>query len=460
MTVESFTDARPVDGREAAPGVVLDRAFGHRALSRTSPRSRQALRRQQWVVPVVMAALVAAAVGADPVASAIALVVWVSHHFLTDRWWLHAACPPSLVEVARRVAWPIAVVALVVAAGWVPYSWLAPTVLVAGVAGIAQVVVVAACRRIGGPPRVLVVGEATDAHDLVARWAARADVVVTACVPLDDQVPRLALDRRVDAVVVVPSTSVAPIAVRRLGWTLERLGVSMVVGTSLDFVAPHRLAVTALAGGVFVDIASSRPAPHVRLLKAVMDRAGALLLLVVLSPLLAVLVLLVRLDSPGPAIFTQIRVGQDGRTFRLHKLRTMRTDAETVREELLHLDEGHGVLFKIQSDPRITRVGHVLRRTSLDELPQLINVLRGEMSLVGPRPALPHEVARYDDVARRRLAVRPGMTGMWQVSGRSDLDWDTSVALDLGYTDNVSVAGDLGICLRTVRAVVSGRGAY
>ena len=123
-------------------------------------------------------------------------------------------------------------------------------------------------------------------------------------------------------------------------------------------------------------------------------------------------------------------------------------------------DEGNGLLFKIRQDPRVTRVGRVLRRTSLDELPQLLNVLRGEMSLVGPRPALPEEVARYDDAARRRLAVRPGMTGLWQVSGRSDLDVDTAMSLDLRYTDNVTVTEDLRICLRTVGAVTSGRGAY
>ena len=124
------------------------------------------------------------------------------------------------------------------------------------------------------------------------------------------------------------------------------------------------------------------------------------------------------------------------------------------------MDEGNGVLFKVRRDPRITRVGGMLRKTSLDELPQLLNVVRGEMSLVGPRPALPQEVEQYDEMARRRLAVQPGMTGLWQVSGRSDLDWDTTVDLDVTYTDNVTIAEDLRICLRTVKAVTSGRGAY
>jgi lipopolysaccharide/colanic/teichoic acid biosynthesis glycosyltransferase len=134
--------------------------------------------------------------------------------------------------------------------------------------------------------------------------------------------------------------------------------------------------------------------------------------------------------------------------------------AENEVAELLDRDEGNGMLFKIHGDPRVTRFGRLLRALSLDELPQLVNVVRGEMSLVGPRPALPCEVEKYDDLARRRLAVRPGMTGLWQVRGRSDLDWDQSVALDTHYVDNVGLTSDLLICLATVRAVVSRKGAY
>jgi lipopolysaccharide/colanic/teichoic acid biosynthesis glycosyltransferase len=172
------------------------------------------------------------------------------------------------------------------------------------------------------------------------------------------------------------------------------------------------------------------------------------------------MVVAVRLESRGRGLFTQTRVGQNGRLFKVYKMRTMCADAEERKQELSEVDEGNGVLFKMRRDPRITRVGGILRKTSLDELPQLLNVVRGEMSLVGPRPALPQEVEQYDETARRRLAVKPGMTGLWQVSGRSDLDWDTTVDLDVTYTDNVTIAKDLQICLRTVKAVTSGRGAY
>lgn len=470
MSIETFTGpfAGPLSGAVApgegtdlsSAGPLLGGVVGRRTVSRISPRTRQALRRQLWLVPVVVTALLAAAIGADPAASAVALGAWASHHLLTDRWWLRAACPALSVDAARGAAWPLLVTALAVAVGWAPTAWLTPAVVVGVAAATVEVLTVALCHRVAGPPRVLVVGDPASTADLVTRWAVQSDVVITACVPLDERVPALALHRRVDAVVVVPSAAVTPLAVRRLGWTLEQAGVSLVIGTSLDFVAPHRLSVTRLGGATFVDVASSRPAPHVRALKTLVDRVGALVLLMLLGPLLLILMVWVRLDSPGPAIFSQTRIGRDGREFRLYKLRTMTRRAEEERQRVLHLDEAGGVLFKIRNDPRTTRVGRWLRRSSLDELPQLVNVLRGQMSLVGPRPALPDEVAAYDDTTRRRLVVRPGMTGLWQVSGRSDLDWETAVALDVGYSDNVTVSGDLGICLRTVRAVMSGKGAY
>ena len=194
--------------------------------------------------------------------------------------------------------------------------------------------------------------------------------------------------------------------------------------------------------------------------KATLDVVLAGLLLVLLSPLLLVLVLAIRLDSSGPAVFRQVRVGKDGRHFELLKLRTMVDGAEELKSSLLAANEcDGGVLFKIRHDPRITRIGALLRRSSLDELPQLVNVLRGEMSLVGPRPVLPDEVAVMDDEALRRFAVRPGMTGLWQVSGRSNLGWSEARAYDTYYADNWTVAGDLLILLRTAKAVVSAEGA-
>jgi exopolysaccharide biosynthesis polyprenyl glycosylphosphotransferase len=196
------------------------------------------------------------------------------------------------------------------------------------------------------------------------------------------------------------------------------------------------------------------------LVKTVFDRVASAFLLVLASPLLGLIALAIRLESPGPVFFRQVRVGVAGERFTMFKFRSMVWDAEEQRSLLADLDEGNGILFKIRNDPRVTRVGSVIRRFSLDELPQLINVLRGDMSLVGPRPPLPEEVAGYDDDAVRRLRVRPGMTGLWQVSGRSDLSWEESLRLDLRYVDNWSMALDLSILWRTWRAVVQGSGAY
>jgi lipopolysaccharide/colanic/teichoic acid biosynthesis glycosyltransferase len=169
---------------------------------------------------------------------------------------------------------------------------------------------------------------------------------------------------------------------------------------------------------------------------------------------------MIRLEDGGPALFRQVRVGKDGRPFRLYKFRTMVPGAERQKAALKLHNEGAGVLFKIRGDPRVTKIGARLRRWSLDELPQLINVLLGQMSLVGPRPALPEEAARYGDYVRRRLAVRPGLTGLWQIHGRSDLPWEEAVRLDLRYVENWSLAFDLLILWKTWPAVARGRGAY
>jgi lipopolysaccharide/colanic/teichoic acid biosynthesis glycosyltransferase len=168
----------------------------------------------------------------------------------------------------------------------------------------------------------------------------------------------------------------------------------------------------------------------------------------------------IKLTSRGPIFFRQVRVGVDGKEFSIFKFRSMVVDAEAQLAELAEADDGNGVLFKMRDDPRVTGVGAVLRKYSLDELPQLLNVALGEMSLVGPRPPLPSEVATYDSDAVRRLRVRPGMTGLWQVSGRSDLTWEESLRLDLRYVDNWSIGMDLAILWRTFRAVTRGSGAY
>ncbi len=194
--------------------------------------------------------------------------------------------------------------------------------------------------------------------------------------------------------------------------------------------------------------------------KSVFDRVIGGLILLAVSPILLAIALAVRLTSKGPALYRQTRVGVDGREFKMIKFRSMVVDADAQRAKLLAMSEGNGVLFKMRKDPRITPLGGVLRRLSLDELPQLLNVMRGDMSLVGPRPPLPEEVAGYNDDATRRLRVKPGVTGLWQVSGRSDLTWEESLRLDLRYADNWSMALDLSILWRTARAVVKGDGAY
>lgn len=191
-----------------------------------------------------------------------------------------------------------------------------------------------------------------------------------------------------------------------------------------------------------------------------MDRVGAALGLLVLTPLLVLIGAAVRFGSDGPVFHRQIRQGQHNRPFTMWKFRTMVADAEAHKDRLRTANEIDGPMFKMRRDPRVTGIGHLLRRTSLDELPQLLNVLRGDMSLVGPRPPLPEEVSRYDEREFRRLSVKPGLTGLWQVSGRSDLSWQETVSLDLWYVDNWSMATDMGLMARTLRAVTDGRGAY
>ena len=183
-------------------------------------------------------------------------------------------------------------------------------------------------------------------------------------------------------------------------------------------------------------------------------------LLVVLGPVLFSIWVAIRVTSPGPGFFRQVRIGKDGKAFRIWKFRSMYVDAEARLEELQDDSDGNEVLFKMKNDPRVTRVGAFVRKYSLDELPQLFNVVNGTMSLVGPRPPLPSEVQRYGYDVRRRLLVRPGVTGLWQVSGRSDLSWEESVRLDLRYVENWSFTTDLLIMWKTIWAVAGGSGAY
>ncbi|RZS40933.1 exopolysaccharide biosynthesis polyprenyl glycosylphosphotransferase [Herbihabitans rhizosphaerae] len=251
-----------------------------------------------------------------------------------------------------------------------------------------------------------------------------------------------------------------PNRLQRLAWDLEGSGAEMVVAPVLMEVAGPRLHVTGVLGMPLLRVSEPTFTGARRVVKGVVDRIGAALLITLLTPLMLIVSMLIAVDSRGPVFYKQRRVGKDGDEFTIVKFRTMVTDAHAKRAELVHHDEGAGLLFKIRRDPRITRVGSVLRRYSIDELPQLFNVVTGSMSLVGPRPPLPEESARYADHVRRRLLVKPGLTGLWQVSGRSDLPWEEAVRLDLRYVEDWSLALDAVILWKTFRAVFSGQGAY
>ncbi len=322
----------------------------------------------------------------------------------------------------------------------------------------------AACHR------VLLVGEEGSAKALQQRLLASPHAglrVVGRCSPVGrDQGGSLAHVREAielvgaDTVAVAHSPGVTPESLRRMAWALEDTGVDLLVAPAFTDVAGPRIHVRPVSGLPLLQIASPQFTGAGKVVKRAIDIAATLLLLTVLAPGLLVVALLVVITSRGPALFSQQRIGRDGRPFKLYKFRSMCVDAEQRRQELLAHNESDGVLFKMREDPRVTRVGRWMRRFSIDELPQLVNVLRGQMSLVGPRPPLPSEVAQYEQHVHRRLLVTPGLTGLWQVSGRSDLSWEESVRLDLYYVENWSVAMDAEILWKTMFAVLRGSGAH
>lgn len=386
---------------------------------------------------------------------------------------------PHIARILKDQAVPVLVVAVAITLGVLPRHLLNDTIyLVATVGGVAVLATVLR-RAAEGRVRIVLVGNGADVAGAATRWAGDRRAKVVGAVLLDGaetstvtesfgvpatdgvrEVARWADTWRADMVVVAPGPQLTSRQVRQIAWDLESSSASFAVLGLLDSVAPHRIDTARFADATLLHVRSSRPSALVLALKSALSWVVAALLMVVAAPLIGLLALLVRLDSPGPAIFKQTRVGLRGRTFTMYKLRSMVQDAEAIRSSLAAMDEGNGVLFKIHRDPRLTRLGGFLRRSSLDELPQLLNVLKGEMSLIGPRPALPAEVEKYDEFALRRLAVKPGLTGLWQVSGRSSLSWDRSLQLDLDYVDNWRLADDLLIGLRTVDAVARRKGAY
>jgi exopolysaccharide biosynthesis polyprenyl glycosylphosphotransferase len=263
-----------------------------------------------------------------------------------------------------------------------------------------------------------------------------------------------------DAVAVTACQEMNGLRLRSLAWELEKTGTDLCVAPALLDVAGPRTTIRPTAGLTLLHVDHPQLAGFRLILKDLFDRCAAGAALVVLAPVMAALAAAVWLHDRGPALFTQVRVGKNGHTFRIYKFRTMVVDAEARRAELLGDNDLDGVLFKLRKDPRITPVGAHLRRWSFDELPQLFNVFLGHMSLVGPRPALPDEAAVYAEHVRRRLVVKPGLTGLWQVSGRSNLSWDESVRLDLRYVENWSFALDLQIIWKTISVLFRGSGAY
>lgn len=371
----------------------------------------------------------------------------------------------SDIPVARGyilVAFPLGTAALVLAR-WVSRKWLV-------------------ARRRGGAlnDAVLLVGDRRHVEALVvalARTPGAGYQVVGACVDgvpvgttvagvtvlgAESDVVLQALDQQVDVVAVSSSSGLGSHGLRKLGWSLEQTEVKLVVAPEIMDVAGPRLVTRPVQGLPLLHVEAPVFTGPRLLLKNVIDRTAAAAGLLVLLPAFVVVALVVRTSDPGPVLFRQRRIGRGGRPFSMMKFRTMVIDAEAQLAALREANEGSGPLFKLKRDPRVTTAGAFLRQHSIDEVPQLLNVLRGDMSLVGPRPPLPGEVADYDPDTHRRLKVKPGMTGLWQISGRSDLSWEESVRLDLYYVENWTPWLDLMILWRTVKVVVrpGSKGAY
>lgn len=264
----------------------------------------------------------------------------------------------------------------------------------------------------------------------------------------------------VDAVAISAGVNLHPQDLRRLGWELAARDIGMILAPALTDIAGPRIHTQPVAGLPLIHVSTPKLTGGKKVAKRAFDIAVAGLLVAALSPVFLVLALLVRITAPGPIFYKQERIGLRGTTFHMLKFRSMSVDADAQLKKLLETQgSGRTPLFKIENDPRITPLGRILRKYSLDELPQLLNVLGGSMSLVGPRPQREGEVALYDDAAHRRLYVSPGMSGLWQVSGRSNLSWEESIRLDLYYVENWSLMGDVVILFKTFKAVFASTGA-
>ena len=332
-------------------------------------------------------------------------------------------------------------------------------------------------RRHGGfMSRVLLVGSphsvAQIAHEL-ERQPVAGYRVVGACIPTGAQAGSIpgtdiriigdvdTIDRALratgaDTVAITSSDDLPPAKVKQISWSLEAGRQHLVLAPSIVDIAGPRIHIRPVSGLPLIHVETPRFSLGQRFVKRAVDLVAATIGVVLISPVLLGLAISVRLSTPGPALFRQTRIGYRGREFTMLKFRSMVTDAEDQLAELekKQRDSGNEVLFKMKNDPRVTTIGRFMRKYSLDELPQLFNVIGGSMSLVGPRPPLPREVEQYADHVHRRFLVKPGITGLWQVSGRSALSWEESVRLDLSYVENWSLVGDLTILLKTARAAL------
>ncbi|MDQ0662305.1 exopolysaccharide biosynthesis polyprenyl glycosylphosphotransferase [Arthrobacter ulcerisalmonis] len=329
--------------------------------------------------------------------------------------------------------------------------------------------------------RTVVVGEPEDVRYVVQQVRKSGSVyeILGACLPGARRGAGLRVDERTvpvlsstdaiartvrlveaDSVIIAGPLPGGSRFIRELGWQLEESSTELILAATLTNVAGPRIHWRPVDGLplMHVDIPQYSGAKHA--LKRVMDVAAALTALLLLAPVLLLLAVIVRLDSPGPVLFRQNRIGKDGHAFGMFKFRSMVADAEARLAALNPQNQGAGVLFKMKDDPRVTHCGRWMRKYSLDELPQLWNVVLGDMSMVGPRPPLDREVSAYERHIHRRLLIKPGITGLWQINGRSDLPWEEAVRLDLYYVENWSLAGDLLILWRTLRAIVQPSGAY
>ena len=277
----------------------------------------------------------------------------------------------------------------------------------------------------------------------------------------ETDVERAVVETNADTVALTATEHLGPEGIRELSWGLHKLDVDLVVSPGVVDVAGPRLTMQPVSGLPLIHVEKPQYSGAKRIQKRAFDIVLSVVVLTGALPVMIAAAIAIKLNSKGPIFYRSERIGLDGKPFQLIKFRTMVDGADAQIEALRASNESiGGVLFKIREDPRVTKVGRLLRRYSIDELPQFINVLRRDMSVVGPRPPLRSEVDTYSDQVRRRLLVLPGITGLWQVSGRSDLSWEDSVRLDLSYVENWSITSDFLIAAKTVRTVFAAKGAY